>query len=358
MSSMLSEIKINSLTPNKLEKLLNWALPRRKNTMIVGPPGYGKTEITVTTALRLGYKVLLFHPVIEDPTDAKGFPFIYKDDDGNMKAEFIPFNQLKMLYTATEKTAAIFDDFGQAEQSVQKPYMQLFGDGRELNGNRVSDMVSFVVITNRREDKAGVNGILEPIKSRMKVIMNIQPDPDDLVKYMIEKEMPAELIAFTRYKPEHISIENFKPTFELNNTPCPRTVCALGQHIKDGLMDLDGLFLPVAAGTVGEGYASEFDEFMKIHNSMPDLDKIERSPDEVECPELNEKNGMALLYSIAGALSYRVTKKNVKNIFKYIDRMPIEFQVLFVKDSIVRDRGMMETDPFIQWATLNQNVLN
>ena len=69
---------------------------------------------------------------------------------------------------------SFLDDLGQAPMSVQAAAMQLIL-ARRINGFKISDKVIFMAATNRREDKAGVTGILEPVKSRFAWIVELVP---------------------------------------------------------------------------------------------------------------------------------------------------------------------------------------
>ena len=81
------------------------------------------------------------------------------------QAEFLPFGDLRALIQADKDTVFFLDDLGQAPPTVQAAAMQLIL-ARRINGHHVSDSVTFIAATNRKQDKAGVSGILEPVKSR------------------------------------------------------------------------------------------------------------------------------------------------------------------------------------------------
>ena len=42
---------------------------------------------------------------------------------------------------------------------------------------------------------------------------------------------------------------------------------------------------------------------------------------------------------------------------RYAKRMPAEYQVVLVRDSLAKDRELMQTDAFQQWTQDNANVL-
>ena len=112
---------------------------------------------------------------MNDPTDYKGLPALPRP--GDTEATFIPFGELSRAINATRPTVWFFDDLGQASPAVQAACMQLVL-ARRINGHALPDCITFVACTNRRADRAGVSGILEPVKSRFVSIVNLEPDID------------------------------------------------------------------------------------------------------------------------------------------------------------------------------------
>ena len=233
------------MKPTQLTRLLEFAILNRFPVLITGSPGIGKTDIVKQSARATEARLLVSHPVVSDPTDYKGLPFVIETESGK-RADFLPFGDLAQICSTQEKTVFFFDDLGQAPASVQAAVMQLLL-ARRINGHRVSEQVTFVAATNRREDKAGVQGILEPVKSRFFSIVELETDIEDWVKWAIESNMPAELIAFVRFRPDLLN--DFKPTREMKNSPCPRTLAFIGKAINAGLpSDLEFEFFAGAAG--------------------------------------------------------------------------------------------------------------
>jgi MoxR-like ATPase len=148
------------MRPTDLLLLLSSMIVNRLNLLITGAPGIGKSDLVNQAARAADADLILSHPVVEDPTSAAGLPWIV---DGH--ARFLPFGMLERAMNATKPTVWFLDDLGQAPAATQASYMQLLL-AREVNGHKLSDYVTFVAATNRRTDRAGVSGILEPVKSR------------------------------------------------------------------------------------------------------------------------------------------------------------------------------------------------
>ena len=332
-----------TISPNQLQQALTFSLEHRFNLLIVGAPGIGKTEIINQACDAAGMQMIVSHPVVSDPTDYKGLPFVVNGD----RAEFLPFGDLRQLIEATAPTVFFLDDVGQAPPSVQAAAMQLLL-ARRINGHLIAEHVRFIAATNRRQDKAGVQGVLEPVKSRFASILHLQTDPEDWIKWALAKELPTELIAFIRFRPE--LLHDFKPTNDLVNSPSPRTVAFVGQMLNQQLPQ--ALEYAMISGAAGEGFATEFKAFLDIYRSLPNPDLIVLSPDKVEVPE-----DPSTLYALSGALAKKAGPQNFANIIKYANRMPAEFSVLTIKDAVNRNQSLTSTRPFIQWASEHNDVL-
>lgn len=185
------------MKPSELKETLITLINSRLPALVVGAPGIGKSDIVTHAATDAGNDVIISHPVVSDPTDYKGLP--HATHDGTT-AEFLPYGELNHLIHAEKPTVFFLDDLGQAPPSVQAACMQLLL-ARRINGHMVSNHVTFLAATNRRQDRAAVTGILEPVKSRFATILNLEPDLNDWSKWAINAQMPPELIAFVRYRP-------------------------------------------------------------------------------------------------------------------------------------------------------------
>lgn len=334
------------MTTKQLSELLRYTIPAKLPVLITGSPGIGKTDVVKLAGKNAGADLIIMHPVVSDPTDFKGFPAkIVKD--GKETATFLPFNQLSKMINADRLTVVFLDDLGQAAASVQAAAMQLILE-RRINGFRVSDNVVFTAATNRRQDKAGVTGILEPVKSRFAAIVELEVNVNDWCEWAINTGLPAEIIAFIRFRPE--LLYKFEPTKEIINTPSPRTVHNLAKLFTLGLPD--ELQFEAFKGATGEGFTAEFMAFLKMYKLLPSIDKILIAPDSVECPSEPSQ-----LFAISTALAGRINDVNASNAFKFISKMPLEFQTLCVKDLMTRNKEAHTLPAFAGWAIKNGNEI-
>lgn len=332
------------MNPAQLSSFLQFAITGKEPVLVKGKPGIGKTDIIKAACKAVGAHLIISHPVVSDPTDYKGLPFASKN---GKEAHFLPFGELNSLINATELTVFFLDDLGQATPAVQAAVMQLLLE-RRINGFKISDHVTFVAATNRKEDKAAVSGILEPVKSRFTSILELEISVNDWCKWALDNDQPIELIAFNRFRPE--LMDNFVPTKDIVNSPSPRTIAAIGRLQKKGLPD--DLRFEGFKGAAGEGYAAEYIGFLEIYKNLPNIDKIFLAPDTVAVP-----TDPATLYATMAALASRTNETNATNSFAFIERMPAEIGVACVKDMIGRNEKLMTTKAFTKWATQAGNLI-
>ena len=326
-----------------LPKLINAHLP----VMLVGAPGVGKSEIVDQASAEVEHELLLFHPVTDEPIDVKGLPAMV---DG--QATFMPYGHMKQLLDATTPVVAFIDDLGQANVSVQASYMQMLL-AREIAGHKISDNVTFISATNRKEDGAGVSGVLEPVKSRFVTIIQVEPNVDDWVAWALKNEVPNDLIAFIMYRPA--LLHDFQRTSEIKNSPCPRTVKHCGDLMKLGFPESRELEL--YTGAAGEGFATELIGFLKHRRGLPDPTLMLASPDKFPIP-VDEPSKA---YAMASAIAEKVNDDSMKNFCHILDRFAEaggpEYSAMAMNFAVGRNDDLRATRSYIEWVSKNNEIL-
>jgi hypothetical protein len=332
------------MKPSDLRDLLVKLLPAREPVLLVGPPGVGKSDIADQVAAKLDYDLILSHPVVSDPTDFKGMPAVVADEAGP-RAEFLPFGDLSLLLEAARPTVVMMDDVGQAPPAVQAALMQLLL-ARRINGHAISDEVRFLAATNRRQDKAAVTGLIAPLLDRFTVVLPVEFDVDDWVAWGIDNGMPPELLAFARLRPQLMS--EFEASRDMTKSPTPRSVAGLGRLVTRGILDFE-----VLAGAAGQGFATEFLAFHRTWSALPDRVEIYMNPDSAPVPEAPD-----VLYALMGSLAYAASAGNWDQTVRYLERVPPEYSVFCVRDAIRRNRALVQTRAFTQWALAHAEVFS
>jgi hypothetical protein len=332
------------MKPSRLINYLPYAIKNNYPVLITGKPGIGKSDIIEAAARQAGAELIISHPVVSDPVDFKGLPFPSKD---GMTADFLPYGDLQKILKAKKKTVFFLDDLGQAPPSVQAACMQLLL-ARRINGHIISNHVTFLAATNRREDKAAVSGVLEPVKSRFKPILPLEVDPEDWVKWAIVHDMPAELTAFVRFKPD--ILDSGVPSKDIVNVASPRTIAAAGQQQANHLHE--EFYLEVFTGCAGAAFASEYIAFMETAKQLPSLESIIADPGGAMVSPNPSVN-----YAITGGLARKMDDANIGAICTYLDRLKPEFSVACMTDATTRNPEVCNNRAYILWAKKNKPVL-
>jgi hypothetical protein len=361
MSKREKEIRSNLPTMNQdqLGAYVRWCLQNMKNLLVVGRPGIGKTDMFKQACRDLKYRFLIAHPAVHNPTHYAGLGWVFQTDDGTPRAEFIPYGFLRELVTTTnERLVLVLDDLGQAVNAVQSAAMQLFLE-RAINTIPISDTVSFLAATNRREDRAAVGGIIEPLKSRFDGgIVHLQPELDPWCKWAMAHRMPVWLIAYARFKPEVIT--DWEASADLVNSACPRTLAFVGEAVNDKLPE--DMWQSAFSGMIGVGRTAEMLAFYRYAKQIPNPDEIILHPNDAEIPSQPE-----IQYALTTALAVRSTERNFDAVIKYFDRWfdggsfadgipKSEFVLAYFKDAIVRNPALKQTNAYVQWFVKHSDV--
>jgi hypothetical protein len=106
-------------------------------------------------------------------------------------------------------------------------------------------------------------------------------------------------------------------------------------------------------GVVGEGAAAEFVGFLRLYRSLPSPDAIIMNPASADVP-----SDPATLYAICGALSRKSNLNNIDRVLTYSDRLPIEFNVLLVRDAVRACPVVQSSAACISWFSKHSDIIN
>lgn len=325
---------------SRAAEIIEALLPTKQPTLLVGPPGVGKTSIYKKIAEKTKHELFIFHPVLDDRVDYKGLPGIV---DGG--AKFLPFGNLKKLIEANKPTLVFFDDLGQSPVDVQAAIMQLIL-GRELNGKRISDHVVFAAATNRKEDKAGVSGILAPLLDRFAAVIPVDFHIDDWAGWMMQQGYDPTLVGFARLRPN--MMVGVEASGAIEKTCTPRAVASVGELLKLGVNDA------VSLGCVaGNAWATEYVAFRNVVSALPSIESIWKNPSKAKVPTENP-----IRYGLMAALAHHAQDEHVDALMEYLDRVPPQFAVVCLKDCGARLKSLATNEKFFEWVQNNQAVFS
>ncbi len=313
------------------------------SVIVSGPPGIGKSALAETLAREMGWRLVVSQPVISDPVDFKGLPFVV---DG--RAEFLPFGDLLDLITTTEDTLWHFDDLIQAPTAVQAALMQLVHPNcRQLGGKKLSPHVRILACTNRRQDRAGGAGFIEPLKQRF-VAFTLETDHQEWTGWALGNALSPYVAAYLRWRPTHLLVE--QPSPDLAGSPNPRSWEWVSRILGAGLSRT--ALAETLTSVLGQAVASEFLSFLRIADALPDLTRIAIDPEAVPVPV-----DPVTLYAAVGSLVSLSDQLPHDNVVRYVERMPEELQVLFFTFASSKGAGICNSPSFAGWTVRHQGAL-
>lgn len=344
------------MKPSILAQTLVQFIKNQESILILGQPGSGKTAITEQVATSLiwddgkPYDFLTMHPVVSEPPDIGGYAF--KIDD--KRAGKLPVGDMYLLVTAERPTVVLIDDIGQASPVIQASLMQVLW-ARSVGEQHISDFVTFIGASNRKEDNAKVSGLIEPIKSRFSSIVTLNVHVPDWITWAINAGMPIPLIAYVgQFRPD--VFDNWKPTNDLSNTASPRTMAAAGRIMLKMNIPIEAQE-EVLSGAIGRNVAIDMIAFMKTFKKMPILDHIIMSPATADIP----KDDPAVMYAVMAGLARKSTDKNFDAVVTYLDRVGKtheEYTAVCVKAASDRDQSLKYHGAYTKWCATHSHLLS
>jgi hypothetical protein len=323
----------------------------------MGAPGIGKSDIVEEVRQETDADLLVLHPSVEEPTDAKGLPV--PDSEGKM-AHFLPFTNLQRLITAPKKLIVLLDDFAQACHAVQAAYMQLLLS-RSLDGVPISDNVIFVIASNRRHDAAGADsGILSTIVGRVHAVYEATVSADDWRIWAIRHNVDYRVVNYMKQFPQKLTYDaepadtapnaqgqkkRARLSLDGEGYPSPRTWAAVSDvlHLMgDEALTVDDLAI------VGRATAEEFLGWLPMYGHLPTAEEILKNPAKAKLPE-----DVGARYAVALMVAHFSDAKSIEKMFTYAARLPLEFQVLFVSAVKGKDVSLLRHPCLAEWVKEN-----
>ena len=339
------------MKPSNVTSALIHLIGKKRPPFIWGAPGVGKSDVVAGVAKTLKLELRDIRLSLLDPIDLKGFPVI---DAPNQQMAWLPANFLPAMTVKKgtkmvpndSKGLLFLDEMNSAPQSVQAAAYQLILN-RKIGDYVLPEGWAMVAAGNRTTDRAVTHAMPSPLANRF-VHIDFDINMDDWYNWATTAGISPMLRAFIRFRPN--LLHDFKPADNPRSFPSPRSwtfVDDIYQSDLDATTEHD-----LIKGTVGEGAAAEFIAFMRLAKDLPTTDQILMAPEKTEIP-----GSPAAMYAICTALDKKTTKDNVDRVLKYVGRMPTEYQVLYLRSTLLASPDVAQTKAFTKWVSENQAVL-
>tara|TARA_X000001036_G_C20619518_1_gene782453 strand:+ start:231 stop:1241 length:1011 start_codon:yes stop_codon:yes gene_type:complete len=313
-------------------------------SMLWGPPGIGKSQITYALARALGAKLYELRANLFDPVDIRGGLKVVEQEDGTYRTRYgIPEDYPDSNYQGTVVLA--IEELPNASKATMNGLLQLILD-KQIGSYKLPPNTVIIANGNRSVDRAAVNEMPTPVKNRF-AHYTLEANIDDWCAWAVNAGIDPAITAFLRYRPKLLhDMDVSQAAF-----PTPRSWEMLNRKLPFFGGTHDEEFYGCAS-LIGDGPAGEFVAFKKMINDMPDIDKCINAPSSVTVP-----SDTSICFAVAGALAARADQTTFKAIMQFARRMPAEYQVIVVRDSLAKDKTLLQHASFTQWTADNANVL-
>lgn len=317
--------------------------------LLHGSPAIGKSAIIKAIAKAYNLKLIDLRLSQCDPTDLLGFPRI---DPVTGRAGYAPMetfplqgDELPFHEDGSGKRydgwLLFLDEMGSANKEVQAASYKLVLD-RMVGLKHLHDSVAICGATNLDTDNAITEEMSTALQSRL-VHLELVLDVPQWLDWAFDKNLDHRITSYIQYKPD--ALYTFKPDHTDRTYAAPRTWEFMDNIIKadNGLVDREKL--PLYAGTISKGVANEFVTFTQVYTSLHTVPQIVARPDTLSVPD-----EPSILYALTGTISSNLDEKNADNLLIYLKRMPVEFQVVALKETVRRNKPALQFPAVQKWV--------
>lgn len=326
------------MKPSSIRTTLKHLVTVQRAAMLWGAPGVGKSDVVAQVAADLKIELRDVRLSLLDPIDLKGFPVISttKKQMNWLPAGFLPTKGKGLLF---------LDEINAAPQSVQAAAYQLVLN-RKIGDYELPAGWSILAAGNRASDRSVVHAMPAALANRF-VHLDFDVSVDDWNIWAQTSGMHDDIRAFIQFRPALLHC--FDAATNPRAFPTPRSWAFVNDIYDQGLPQAEEFEL--IRGTVGDA-ASEFSGFVRQIKDLPKVDAVLLDPEGTKVPA-----NPAGMYAISVALDGKATPGNLERIMKYMTRLPVEFQVVFMRSAIRRDDKLTGTKAFQAWGIANQSCL-
>lgn len=323
---------------------------------VKGSPGIGKSDVVRQVAEHFNLKLIDFRLAQCDPTDLNGFPHTDEKTGRSsykpmtvwpLKGDPLPVREDGKQY---DGWFIFFDELAAAAPAVQAAAYKILLD-RQVGEYDLHPNVRMAAAGNLTTDNAVAEDMSTALQSRL-VHATMEVSHIDWIKWATLNGIDARIISFMEWKPT--MLYQFNPDHTDDTFACPRTWAFVDKLFKAGFTvgknpDFER---KVLQGTISEGPAREFIAFMNFFSKLPSLDQILANPTGFK---IEQQPG--LLYAAAGMVAANITPANAGALFKFLEQLPPEYQLVAFRTASARDKNLARIPEIMQWCVKNASAL-
>ena len=328
-------VPLKELGP-QLDACMDLGIP----AMLWGPGGVGKSQAVYQASERRGGWMRDIRVNLREPVDFAGVPSV---ENGKTR-----FNPPEDMFVFPEGPGILFlDELPNAPRATQSALYQLVLD-RKLGQTSLPDGVAIVAAGNRQQDHGGTFEMPLPLKTRF-AHFEIEADIDSWLSWASSEGVHPGIMGFLKSFPQHLHATDRAQTAN----PVPRTWAMLSNMLSHWESSLGNVPPTIMQSLIGPAVSIEFRTYLTTYAKLPELPEFLKTPHLVEA----YLDHFDMLYALNYGLVRHVDENNLDSTGKYIERLPKEFQVLFVDTLLERTPELLQ-GPIRTWTEENMDVLS
>lgn len=334
-SPVASDINLYRGSP---EQVLYWVkriLNIGRIPMIQGSPGIGKSAMIRALAKEMNLKIMDDRVSSNGPEHYTGLP----DVSGN-KSVYKPFDVFPLEGDPLPKDAdgkemggwlLYLSEFNSGLPSTLVAVYKLLQE-REIGQKPLHSKVYIVADGNRDEDRAITSTLGSALQRRL-VWLEMYLDGTDAKQFdhfmrtvALPQRWNSKTVAYLNYKKS--ALNAFDPEHQEKTFPCPGTWEIVSQLSDDADPVLEDA--PLYAGAVGASHGVDYVNFCQVFGGLVTLEEILDNPaiapiaqDSLGNPDLQKQ------WATVSMLIEASDKSNLASIADYVDRMNLEFRIVY-----------------------------
>lgn len=323
--------------------------------MLWGAPGVGKSEsvyyIAKVLESKTGKKVVVkdIRLSLFNPVDLRGIPSANADKTKAiwLRPEVFDFDNSDDVINIL-----FLDELSTCSTAVQACAYQITLD-RKIGEHILPDNVLVIGAGNRKQDKSVSIQMPKALANRM-LHFDVTSDIKSWKEWALKNDIDSRVIGFLEYKPDYLELS------ASNNDdlayPTPRSWAKVSDIVK-ALGDTENANILISA-TIGMGVATEFLQFCKCVEKLPNIDKIFEGEYE-EVP-----SDIDIIYSLITGMTikfneYIEASKDLSHAINYAMKLPTEFSLMLhqnvlaslnSKTSSKNQLEMLHDENFYEWT--------
>ena len=346
MTAPINLADVLRVTPAEAISNITMCMQTKLVPMLWGDPGIGKSDIYAQIAKKFKLKLIDVRLSQYDQTDMHGFPSV-----AGRRSTYLPMDTFPLdddeIPDGYSGWLILLDEFSSAPRAVLAAAYKFILDrmvgNRNLHPNAIIGCAG-----NLMTSGAIVNNIGTASQTRL-VHFELKVSPAEWELWASAHKLAHEVISYIHATPTKLQV--FDPEHNDKTFACPRSWEFASRIMLYKKMPLRNK-RPALAGTIGQGIAYEFLTYCEVYGHIPTYEQIRLNPSTIEITD-----EPSMLAALAGSVGAHLTVADLPQVMKYIDRLPMEFQLFSLRDACKRNPLMVKEKEISKWLTVNSMEL-